>query len=184
MKKSKTILLNVLLIILYIVFLPSCDLLKHRPDLMTLYLRNSTDSTITLEVYPKEEYLHRYDSGKIHPYLYYAYIEHHVPAFETVWVLGKGTGGTRAFIVTTRLEDSPVLLMNEVFDSVIMYVHEFNDIKLKFTPDTAVNYSCDMFSDENVWIYGEAFDVHDTLEVGEPAIRYDFFISKSEIIFE
>jgi len=183
MKKSIKLFLNVLLIIVFIVLLPSCDLFEHSPDLMTLYLRNSTDSTITLEVYPKEEYLHRYDSGKIHPYLYYAYIEHHVPAFETVWVLGKKPG-SRAFIVTTRLKDSPVLLMNEVFDSVIMYIHEFNDIKLKFTPDTAVNYSGDMFSDENHWIYGEVFDVDDTLDVGEPATRYDFFISKSEIIFE
>ena len=107
---------------------------------MRILLKNSTDSTMTVKVFPKYKYA---QSGK------YSYSDTHTKNKDTTFVPDKKLG--TELYSTDTVDMDPNRLISRVFDSI--HVRLKSGKILSFSPQKAVNYSINPFTDRSAWIY-------------------------------
>ncbi len=130
---------QVLIIIILLVVFFSCK--KGYTDYqMRILLKNSTDSTMTVKVFPKYKYSL---SGK------YSYSETHTKVKATTFVPDKKLG--TELYSTDTLDMDPDRLISRVFDSI--HVRLKSGKILSFSPQKALNYNINPFTDRSAWIY-------------------------------
>ena len=130
---------QLLYIIIAVLFFVSCK--KGLTDYqMRILLRNSTDSTITVQVFPKYKYA---QAGK------YSYSDTHKKYKDTTFVPDKKLG--TELYSTDTLDMDPDRLISRVFDSI--HVRLKSGKVLSFSPQKAMNYSVNPFADRSAWIY-------------------------------
>lgn len=130
---------QLIVLIFLLLFLSSCDkgLIVQQ---MRILIRNDSDSTVTVTLYPKSRYV-RY--GK------YAYSDLHTKYKDTTFIPDNKIG-TELFSTDT-VEMQPHILATRIFDSI--WVKKASGKILKFSPRGVVNYERNPFSDTEAWFY-------------------------------
>ncbi|MBK9388894.1 MAG: hypothetical protein IPN68_01430 [Bacteroidetes bacterium] len=124
---------------LLLLFLPSCEK-GYTVNQMRILIKNETDSTMTVKLFPKSKYS-RY--GK------YSYSDMHTKYKDTTFIPDRKLG-TEIFSTDT-VEMEPHILAKRVFDSLTIKLASGKI--LKFSPQGAVNYSKNLFSEKEAWTY-------------------------------
>lgn len=107
---------------------------------MRILIKNETDSSITVQLFPKKMYS-RY--GK------YAYSDLHTKYKDTSFIPDTKIG-TELFSTDT-LDMDPNRLISRVFDSI--HIRLKSGRKLSFTPQRTINYHQNPFTDKSAWTY-------------------------------
>lgn len=107
---------------------------------MRILIKNETDSTLTVRLYPKSKYL-RY--GK------YSYSDMHTIYKDTTFI-PDSKFGTELFSTDTVVME-PHILAARVFDSII--VKKPSGKMIKFSPQRTVNSAKNIFTEKEAWKY-------------------------------
>jgi hypothetical protein len=111
-------------------------------ELMTIHIQNDTDSPIHVRLFPKEKYL--YDSNR------YNSREGSENIFaENEFLLGFE--GNRRLFLSFDLTVEPYTLVKNVFDSIYISTESKDHVIIKFTHDTAIGYSENIFTENSIW---------------------------------
>jgi hypothetical protein len=111
---------------------------KHMEYQLRILIRNGTDSSMTVRVYPKEEYLKT---------RFYCYSDIYKLYKDTSFVADTKLG-TEIYITDT-LDIEPQQLTTRVFDSI--KIRMASGKILIFSPQKVVNYPQNLFTDKSVW---------------------------------
>src|SRR5512133_3102740 len=107
---------------------------------MRILIKNGTDSTMTVYLFPKSKYL-RY--GK------YSYSDMHTKFKDTTFIPDMKLG--TELYSTDTVEMEPHILAKRIFDSI--KVKLASGKLLRFSPLGSVNYSKNIFSEKEAWTY-------------------------------
>jgi hypothetical protein len=109
---------------------------------MVILIENTTDSELTVALFPKPDYL----DGST-----YRYSE-----------LGNGDyssttktvepSNDKIIYISTNLNQEPHYLVSKVFDSIYITSNELN-LEMKFYPDTVIGYSENLYKPGSSWNY-------------------------------
>ncbi len=122
-----------------LLFLPSCEK-GYTVTQMRILIKNGTESTMTVKLFPKSKYL-RYEK--------YSYSDMHTKYNDTTFIPDRKLG-TEIFSTDTLVTE-PHILAKRVFDSITIKLASGK--LLRFSPQEAVNYSKNLFSEKKAWTY-------------------------------
>jgi hypothetical protein len=111
---------------------------EHMDYQLRILIRNGTDSSMTVRVYPKKEYLKT---------RFYSYSDIYKIFKDTSFVADTKLG-TEIYITDT-LATEPQQLTTRVFDSI--KIRMSSGKVLLFSPQKVVNYHQNLFTDKSVW---------------------------------
>jgi hypothetical protein len=107
---------------------------------LRILIRNNTDSSMTVKVYAKREYVKT---------TFYAYSDILKIYKDTTFIADKRLGSE--LYITDSMEVEPQQLLTRVFDSI--HIQLPSGRKLRFSPRMAVNYSHNPFTERSVWVF-------------------------------
>jgi hypothetical protein len=125
--------------LIVLLYLTSCEK-GYTIYQMRILIKNGTESTMTVKLYPKNKYL---------KYGMYSYSDMHTKYKDTTFVPDKKLG-TEIFSTDT-VEMEPHILAKRVFDSITIKLASGK--LLRFSQQGAINYSKNMFSEKEAWAY-------------------------------
>ena len=125
--------------VLLLLSLYSCEK-GYTVNQMRILIRNDSDSTMTVKLYPKSKYI-RY--GK------YAFSDMHTKYKDTTFIPDTKLG-TELFSTDT-VEMQPHILATRVFDSI--WITKASGKIIKLSPKGVDNYEGNPFSDKETWFY-------------------------------
>jgi len=129
-----------LIYLLSILFLTESCQEKPTEYQLRILVRNGTDSAMTVKVYPKKEY------AKTTMYSYSdIFMIYKDTTFEAETRLGT------EIYITDQMETEPQKLAERVFDSI--KIREASGKVLVFSPQKAVNYPYNLFTDKSAWLH-------------------------------
>ena len=130
-----------LIILCPILFLITSCQEKHADNQLRILIRNGTDSLMTVKLYPKEEIMKagRYLFSDIN-------LVYKDTSFNPIARLGS------ELYITKDLSAEPHLLAAKIFDSIMVSLTSGKTV-FRFSPQTAVNYPRNPFTDKSAWVY-------------------------------
>lgn len=132
---------NLLLISLLIIFLYSCK--KETSYRMQILIENVTDNKLTVTLYPKTKYL----KSDLYNYSELGNGDYVDTSFDLE------STDYRCLFISVSLDQEPYDLATKIFDSIIIKPNNENIIDLKFSNDTVIGYSENLFNEESTWKY-------------------------------
>lgn len=109
---------------------------------LTILIKNETGNSLTLTLFPKEKYMlgDLYNFSDISS-------GHHYTTFEIT------PGFEEMLYISSDLKIQPNILTAQVFDSIQISQVNGNDLALKFSQDTAIGYTENLYKATSAWIY-------------------------------
>ncbi len=132
--KEKTFLLLVLIFLLI-----SCR--EETTYQLQILIKNETENELSLKLYPKQEFL-KGDLYKISDYGDYTKTENEIEPNDKC-----------ALYLSVDLTRKPYMLASEIFDSILIIPIREDEIEMKFTQDTVIGYSENLFDETSNWNY-------------------------------
>jgi hypothetical protein len=129
----------VLILLILLAVFPSCKE-GYTDYQMRLLVRNSTDKSMTVQVFPKARYV---KAGK------YSYSDTHTKLKDTAFIPDSKLG-TDLFSTDT-VDMDPIKLTIRVFDSI--HIRLSTGKVLRFSPQKTVNFSLNPFTDKDAWMF-------------------------------
>ena len=136
---------------------------------LSLFLRNDTGSTITVELIPQSTY--RY------------YDMYRFSDFESGYnlaVFDIGPGMEEHLFSTKQIDIKPEALALKVFQSINITVSDQNNSRLEFAPEMVVGYSENLFDSETLWSYEKRDASRPTNFRQNPGIAHTYVFSIAE----
>ena len=136
---------------------------------MQILIKNETNRMLTIKLFPKSGYM----SGGL-----YDFSE-----------IGGGSRKTEfqldidseiELFESGDLSKKPNSLATEVFDSIYVIPSNENKTEIKFTPDTVIGYSENLYDDNSLWIYElRKFNLQTSFQ-RNPVESHDYIFTISE----
>ena len=109
---------------------------------MQILIENTTDNKLTVKLFPKTQYIHGdlYDFSDI----------------------GGGFSDTEfeiqqnnkeSLYISSNLDQEPYMLISKIFDSINIKPYNKDKIEMKFSIDTVIGYSENLFDSNSTWTY-------------------------------
>jgi len=155
------------ILVLFAVF-TSCE--EEVTHVMQLLIKNDTKSEMTIHLYPKQE--------EIYGTMYKDDLWHYR---DTVIQLSSGSDIT---IYTTNEQIKPNELAAQVFDSIDIVSSNQNVTTLKFSPDTVIGYSENLFESNSYWTYETSRENLQVMFRSNPTQYHDYTFRISEKKYE
>jgi len=141
---------------------------------MELVLSNSTENSITVELFPNSEYVHNdmyrfSDTGKGHR-----------PSKFTI----RSADNRRELFVSENIHQQPYDLLSNVFDSIHITLNDDSQHIIKFSKDAVIGYSENIFTENSIWNYKVINDTRPTQLASNPikVHQFTFEISVDKLI--
>lgn len=136
---------------------------------MQILFKNETNSVLTINLFPKSKYMSvgLYDFSEIGG-----------GSRKTEFQLGIDS--EIELYISGDLSKKPNSLATEVFDSIYVIPSNENKTEIKFTPDTVIGYSENLYDDNSSWIYElRKFNLQASLK-RNPVESHDYIFTISE----
>lgn len=127
------------LLLLTLLFLVSCK--EDTTYQMQLIIENTTDHQLTIELFPKNEYLQND---------LYKFCDFGGGYRETTFDLA--TNHEIEIFISSDLNVQPHAKATAVFDSIHISNYKGEETKIRFSSDQVVGYDENLFSEESTWI--------------------------------
>ncbi len=129
---------KMIFILTILLLITSCK--KNTDYQLRILIKNKTDSLMTVHLYPKDKYIQygQYIFSSIRPRLK-----------DTTFIPDSKLGSE--LFITDELNIEPQQLATNVFDSINLSYPSGRLIR--FSPQRAVNYSVNLFTDKSAWLY-------------------------------
>lgn len=136
---------------------------------MQILIKNETNNILTIKLFPKSKYM----SGGL-----YDFSEIGGGSRKTEFQLGIDS--EIELYISGDLNKKPNSLATEVFDSIYVVPSGVNKTEIKFTPDTVIGYSENLYDDNSSWIYElRKFNLQTSLK-RKPVESHDYIFTISE----
>ncbi len=109
---------------------------------MQILIKNETNSILTIKLFPKSDYLYvgLYDFSGIGGGFRETEFQLEIDSDIELYISGD-------------VNKKPNVLVTEVFDSIHVIPFNENKTEMKFSPDTVIGYSKNLFNADTLWIY-------------------------------
>lgn len=132
---------------------------------MQLLIENNTNNKITVELFPKPEYLHN---------TLYDFSDFGGGYSETIFEVEQNKNKYENIYYSSNIDQEPFELAVKIFDSI--HITPFNENKtvMKFSIDTVTGYSENLFDSSSNWKYEiRNYDMPDNFN-RNPVESYDY----------
>ena len=138
--------------------------------MMQLLIKNDTNSELTIHLYPKQDQMYgtMYKDEKWH-------------YRDTLILLPSASDIT---IYTTNEQIKPNELAAQVFDSIRIVSSNQNATTIKFSPDTVLGYSENLFESNSFWTYETSRENLQVMFRSNPTQYHDYTFRISEEKYE
>jgi len=116
---------------------------------INLQFQNQSDTSMVIEVFPKDPYI-------IAPHYNFYNINFDHPENTPNGGVDKilyvePTHNSRAILVTANMDSEPIYLINQMFDSILIFFESNDSLIFKFYPDSVANYPVNCFTSGKSW---------------------------------
>ena len=154
-------------ILLLLSLLVSCK--EETTYQMQILIKNETNSILTIKLFPKSEYMSGglYDFSEIGGGYRKTEFQLDIDSEIELYISGD-------------LSKKPNSITTEVFDSIFVITSGVNKTEIKFTPDTVIGYSENLYDDNSKWIYElRKFNLQTSFK-RNPVESHDYIFAISE----
>ena len=128
---------------LFLLIILACSCKEKTNYQLQIFLKNDTDSEITVTLYPKDEY-------KVGD-LYYDFCSFGGGSRNTVFNID--TKMEQELYISDVLDNEPYLLAKQVFDSIHITFAGKTEPGIKFSPEKVTGYPDNLYSQNSDWTY-------------------------------
>lgn len=139
---------------------------------LQILIENKTDSKLMVKLFPKTIYKH----GDLYIYSELGNGDYADMDFEVE------PEDNRSLFISTNLDIEPHFLTSMIFDSISIKLFDENKTEMKFSNDTVIGYSENLYDNKSVWIYKKNnYDEPDSFNSNPvESFDYSFLISKEK----
>ena len=133
---------KLIIIVLLLGLFTSCHDKKRYE--MSIIIKNKTNSTINVRLFPKNNYLYKaykglYSFSDLASGYRDTYFQINTERFQNIYITGN-------------ISMKPSELLTQVFDSIEIVIAA-NNYKIEFSPDTVIGYKINPYKSDSSWIY-------------------------------